>query len=147
MSVFLMGCYNPANQKWCTVTKVHTGHDDKTLERLQVGDRLYILRGLTPWSWVERYIHFVRIEGLVWKGVQGLVRKWPLKVITWTKSHWHIVFLRGPTSLYLAVLTEPADLCPEGGGIVLPQNFFDIAQHTHAVSLQEQEQHQLHVQG
>ncbi|XP_021931838.1 DNA ligase 3, partial [Zootermopsis nevadensis] len=35
MSVFLMGCYNPANQKWCTVTKVHTGHDDKTLERLQ----------------------------------------------------------------------------------------------------------------
>jgi DNA ligase-3 len=36
MSVFLMGCYDPANQKWCTVTKVHTGHDDKTLERLQV---------------------------------------------------------------------------------------------------------------
>ncbi|XP_023727317.1 DNA ligase 3 isoform X2 [Cryptotermes secundus] len=35
MSVFLMGCYNPTNQKWCTVTKVHTGHDDKTLERLQ----------------------------------------------------------------------------------------------------------------
>ncbi|GFG28746.1 hypothetical protein Cfor_02993 [Coptotermes formosanus] len=35
MSVFLMGCYNPDNQKWCTVTKVHTGHDDKTLERLQ----------------------------------------------------------------------------------------------------------------
>jgi DNA ligase-3 len=36
MSVFLMGCYNPATKKWCTVTKVHTGHDDKTLERLQV---------------------------------------------------------------------------------------------------------------
>ncbi|XP_063237948.1 DNA ligase 3 isoform X2 [Bacillus rossius redtenbacheri] len=34
-SVFLMGCFNPACQKWCTVTKVHTGHDDKTLERLQ----------------------------------------------------------------------------------------------------------------
>ncbi|CAG2055015.1 unnamed protein product, partial [Timema podura] len=35
MSVFLMGCYDPAQKKWCTVTKVHTGHDDKTLERIQ----------------------------------------------------------------------------------------------------------------
>ncbi|KAI5710706.1 hypothetical protein M8J75_010903 [Diaphorina citri] len=35
MSVFLMGCYNPASKKWCTVTKVHGGHDDKTLEKLQ----------------------------------------------------------------------------------------------------------------
>ncbi|CAG9863673.1 unnamed protein product [Phyllotreta striolata] len=35
MSVFLMGCYNPNNDTFCTVTKVHTGHDDKTLERLQ----------------------------------------------------------------------------------------------------------------
>ncbi|XP_047111311.1 DNA ligase 3 isoform X3 [Schistocerca piceifrons] len=35
MSVFLMGCYDTYHDKWCTVTKVHTGHDDKTLERLQ----------------------------------------------------------------------------------------------------------------
>lgn len=35
MSVFLMGCYNSNNKKFCTVTKVHTGHDDKTLEKLQ----------------------------------------------------------------------------------------------------------------
>lgn len=35
MSVFLMGCYDPYTKKFCTVTKVHTGHDDKTLERLQ----------------------------------------------------------------------------------------------------------------
>ncbi|XP_066998316.2 DNA ligase 3 isoform X2 [Anabrus simplex] len=35
MSVFLMGCWDPVQKKWCTVTKVHTGHDDKTLERLQ----------------------------------------------------------------------------------------------------------------
>lgn len=35
MSIFLMGCYNEAKKKWCTVTKVHGGHDDKTLERLQ----------------------------------------------------------------------------------------------------------------
>ncbi|KAJ8980791.1 hypothetical protein NQ317_004793 [Molorchus minor] len=35
MSVFLMGCYNPNTKKFCTVTKVHTGHDDKTLEQLQ----------------------------------------------------------------------------------------------------------------
>lgn len=35
MSVFLMGCRDPDSGKFCTVTKVHTGHDDKTLERLQ----------------------------------------------------------------------------------------------------------------
>ncbi|KAF2900759.1 hypothetical protein ILUMI_05427 [Ignelater luminosus] len=35
MSVFLMGCYDPNTQKYYTVTKVHTGHDDKTLEQLQ----------------------------------------------------------------------------------------------------------------
>lgn len=35
MSVFLMGCYDPSTKKFCTVTKVHTGHDDETLERLQ----------------------------------------------------------------------------------------------------------------
>lgn len=35
MSVFLMGCYDPIKQIFLTVTKVHTGHDDKTLERLQ----------------------------------------------------------------------------------------------------------------
>lgn len=35
MSVFLMGCYDPFTKKFKTVTKVHTGHDDKTLERLQ----------------------------------------------------------------------------------------------------------------
>ncbi|KAF6021646.1 LIG3 [Bugula neritina] len=35
MSVFLMGCYNPAAKRWCTVTKVSGGHDDETLKRLQ----------------------------------------------------------------------------------------------------------------
>ncbi|KAJ8922088.1 hypothetical protein NQ315_008729 [Exocentrus adspersus] len=35
MSVFLMGCYDPSTKKFCTVTRVHTGHDDKTLEELQ----------------------------------------------------------------------------------------------------------------
>lgn len=35
MSVFLMGCYDPQTKKYYTVTKVHTGHDDETLERLQ----------------------------------------------------------------------------------------------------------------
>lgn len=36
MSVFLMGCYDPFTKKFCTVTKVHTGHDDRTLQQLQV---------------------------------------------------------------------------------------------------------------
>lgn len=35
MSVFLMGCYDPNSKCWCTVTKVHGGHDDDTLKRLQ----------------------------------------------------------------------------------------------------------------
>ncbi|XP_068246196.1 DNA ligase 3 [Palaemon carinicauda] len=35
MSVFLMGCFDKRINKWCTVTKVHTGHDDATLARLQ----------------------------------------------------------------------------------------------------------------
>ncbi|CAL1269349.1 unnamed protein product [Larinioides sclopetarius] len=34
MSVFLMGCYNPRTEKWCTVTKV-PGGDDDTLKSLQ----------------------------------------------------------------------------------------------------------------
>lgn len=35
MSIFLMGCYDETKKKFCTVTKVHNGHDDKTIERLQ----------------------------------------------------------------------------------------------------------------
>ncbi|XP_011866733.1 PREDICTED: DNA ligase 3 isoform X2 [Vollenhovia emeryi] len=35
MSVFLMGCYDEKRDKWLTVTKVHTGHDDATLAALQ----------------------------------------------------------------------------------------------------------------
>ncbi|KAK9887990.1 hypothetical protein WA026_000280 [Henosepilachna vigintioctopunctata] len=35
MSVFLMGCYDEKRDLFCTVTKVHTGIDDKTLEDLQ----------------------------------------------------------------------------------------------------------------
>ncbi|XP_006890972.1 PREDICTED: DNA ligase 3 [Elephantulus edwardii] len=35
MSIFLMGCYDPRSQKWCTVTKCSGGHDDATLARLQ----------------------------------------------------------------------------------------------------------------
>ncbi|XP_076369720.1 DNA ligase 3 [Tachypleus tridentatus] len=36
MSVFLMGCHDPVSNKWCTVTKVHGGHDDATFEKLQI---------------------------------------------------------------------------------------------------------------
>ena len=35
MSIFLMGCLDKRTSRWKTVTKVHTGHDDETLERLQ----------------------------------------------------------------------------------------------------------------
>lgn len=35
MNVFLMGCYNPDDGTWRSVTKVH-GHDDETLQALQV---------------------------------------------------------------------------------------------------------------
>ena len=35
MSIWLMGCYDKSSYQWKTVTKVHTGHDDETLDRLQ----------------------------------------------------------------------------------------------------------------
>lgn len=35
MSSFLMGCYDPDSQKWCTVTKCSGGYDDAMLARLQ----------------------------------------------------------------------------------------------------------------
>lgn len=35
MSVFLMGCLDTYRNRWVTVTKVHGGHDDSTLDRLQ----------------------------------------------------------------------------------------------------------------
>lgn len=35
MSIFLMGCYDESTKTWRTVTKVHSGHDDSTLEKLQ----------------------------------------------------------------------------------------------------------------
>ena len=35
MSIFLMGAYDPATSRWCTVTKCGIGFDDKTLEQLQ----------------------------------------------------------------------------------------------------------------
>ncbi|KAL2742350.1 DNA ligase 3 isoform X1 [Vespula maculifrons] len=35
MSIFLMGCYDSDADKWLTVTKVHSGHDDAMLEALQ----------------------------------------------------------------------------------------------------------------
>ncbi|KAM3966910.1 DNA ligase 3 [Aphomia sociella] len=35
MSVFMMGCLDKLRNQWVTVTKVHTGHDDSTLEKLQ----------------------------------------------------------------------------------------------------------------
>ncbi|KAK7476103.1 hypothetical protein BaRGS_00032657 [Batillaria attramentaria] len=35
MSIFLMGCYDPATDTFCTVSKCGSGLDDKTLESLQ----------------------------------------------------------------------------------------------------------------
>lgn len=36
LSVFLMGCYDAMVAKWKTVTKVHTGMDDKTMDKVHV---------------------------------------------------------------------------------------------------------------
>lgn len=35
MSIFLMGCWDEEKEKFCTVSKVHGGHDDQTLAKLQ----------------------------------------------------------------------------------------------------------------
>lgn len=52
MSIFLMGCYDPKSEKWCTVTKCSGGHDDATLARLQTElDMVKIskVRGAPAW--------------------------------------------------------------------------------------------------
>ncbi|XP_060066449.1 DNA ligase 3-like [Ylistrum balloti] len=35
MSIFLLGVHDPDTDQWCTVTKCHSGLDDKTLDELQ----------------------------------------------------------------------------------------------------------------
>lgn len=35
MSVFLLGVHDPSTDRWCTVTKCHSGLDDKTIDELQ----------------------------------------------------------------------------------------------------------------
>ena len=85
------------------------------------------------WSVIDRNIVMRRIPvhifcediGPFLDQCAGNCEKMALKVITWTKSHPHIVFLRGPASLDLTILTHPPDLCPEDGGIILPQNVDD----------------------
>lgn len=34
MSVFLMGCYDPKKDRYCTVTKCGNGHDDATIDKI-----------------------------------------------------------------------------------------------------------------
>jgi len=61
MSIFLMGCYDPKSEKWCTVTKCSGGHDDATLARLQTElDMVKIskVRGALAW-----------IQGMLSKGL------------------------------------------------------------------------------
>lgn len=41
LSIFLMGCLDARTQRWKTVTKVHTGLDDKTLDKMQVKYKKY----------------------------------------------------------------------------------------------------------
>lgn len=50
MSIFLMGCYDFEKHVWCTVTKIHGGHDDKTSERLQVKNYVF---SLYLWVYVD----------------------------------------------------------------------------------------------
>ena len=47
MSIFLMGCYNQETRQWCTVTKVHSGFDDATLDRHQkdLGPKMVKIKG------------------------------------------------------------------------------------------------------
>lgn len=54
MSIFLMGCYDPGSQKWCTVTKCSGGHDDATLARLQTElDMVKISKVRTGPAWPQ----------------------------------------------------------------------------------------------
>ena len=52
MSVFLMGVYDKAREKFCTVAKCGNGHDDATLAKLQKElDMVKISKVRTLYSW------------------------------------------------------------------------------------------------
>ncbi|KAK7093638.1 hypothetical protein V1264_007347 [Littorina saxatilis] len=55
MSIFLMGCYDPASKQFCTVSKCGSGLDDKTLDKLQTElDMVKISKDLTKVpSWLN----------------------------------------------------------------------------------------------
>lgn len=46
MNVFLLGCFNPDDRSWRSVTKVH-GHDDETLKALQVIFLVFLISGFS----------------------------------------------------------------------------------------------------
>lgn len=58
MSIFLMGCYDEYTKRFLTVTKVHTGHDDKTLEKLQ--DELDMIKISSDFSKVPPWLKCTR---------------------------------------------------------------------------------------
>ena len=47
MSIFLMGCYDAHSRQWKTVTKVHSGFDDATLDKHQadLGPKMTKIKG------------------------------------------------------------------------------------------------------
>lgn len=75
MSVFLMGCYDPDNDRFCTVTKVHTGHDDKTLEQLQT--QLEMVKISADQSLVPDWLHVTKTM------IPDFVAKNPKKQPVW----------------------------------------------------------------
>jgi len=58
LSVFLMGVYDDRLQKWCTVTKVGNGHDDKTLEK--INKNLKTVKISKDWQKVPTWLHVNR---------------------------------------------------------------------------------------
>nr|KAG5691526.1 hypothetical protein BaRGS_017739 [Batillaria attramentaria] len=63
MSIFLMGCYDPATDTFCTVSKCGSGLDDKTLESLQTElDMVKISKDpskVPSWLNVKKQVDFV----------------------------------------------------------------------------------------
>ncbi|KAJ8348561.1 hypothetical protein SKAU_G00271500 [Synaphobranchus kaupii] len=58
MSSFLMGCFDPASKKWCTVTKCSGGYDDATLARLQ--DELDVIKISKEPSKIPSWLNIIK---------------------------------------------------------------------------------------
>lgn len=102
MSIFLMGCYDEDNDRFCTVSKVSTGHDDKTLEKLQT--ELDMVKISSDFSKVPDWLHCTKT--MVPDFVARDPRKQPIWEITGAEFTQHDVHTADGISIRFPRVTK-----------------------------------------